>query len=262
MSGTPSPLLLAGTLFLAAWLEFLLAVGLIVWVRRRTGAEWRVVIAGALVFILFQILTRVPLVTIAQGILAPRLAAAGWFWWGWILALSFSAGLFEEVGRWMGYRYFVPRAPRTWATGVAFGAGHAAAEAALLVAPLTFSSALNVVLLSYVNLAAWPFLQPQAEQIEAARAMLAQVEWWVPFLGVVERMLTFPVHIALALLVLKGVREGKPAVWIGVAIGFHTAVNLAGVATQRFYGPLAAEGVIALFSVLALGWILTSRRHF
>ncbi len=65
--------------------------------------------------------------------------------------------------------------------------------------------------------------------------------------------------MALSLLVLRGVREHNLA-WVGLAVGFHAAVNLAGVAVQQFYGPVAAEVIIGLFAVLATGWILASRR--
>ncbi len=250
---------LASVYFAVALLEFVFAAALVVWVRRRTRVDWRVVLAGALVFLLFQVLTRVPLVTVLQAMLVPRLTPGGRFWWGWIGLLALSAGVFEEVGRWVGYTRFIPRAPRTWKTGVAFGTGHAAAEVVLLVAPLTFATAVNVVVISYLDVLRLPLSPEQLQQLEAARALFAQIAWWVPLLGLVERAFTFPVHVALSLLVLRGVREHNLA-WVGLAVGFHAAVNLAGVAVQQFYGPVAAEVIIGLFAVLATGWILASRR--
>jgi uncharacterized membrane protein YhfC len=44
--------------------------------------------------------------------------------WTWLVALALSAGVFVEVGRYVGCRVFTRREPKTWSKAVMFGIGH------------------------------------------------------------------------------------------------------------------------------------------
>src|SRR5689334_5926286 len=52
------------------------------------------------------------------------------FFWGLkvgemaLTGVAVTAGLFEEVGRYVGYRFFMRREPKTWSKAVMFGLGH------------------------------------------------------------------------------------------------------------------------------------------
>ena len=53
---------------------------------------------------------------------------------GYLIFLGFTAGLFESVGRWVGYKWWFRNSlPYDWAHGVAFGIGHGGIEAVALV---------------------------------------------------------------------------------------------------------------------------------
>jgi len=61
---------------------------------------------------------------------------------GRVLALS--AGVFEEVGRYVDYGLFMRREPRTWSKAVMFGIGHGGLESAVPVGGLTLLGSVNL----------------------------------------------------------------------------------------------------------------------
>src|SRR4029453_2761562 len=75
--------------------------------RRRLGVGWRYFGYGALIFFLFQLISRVPLVQVAQIALAPQLRASFTLQLIWVAILALTAGLFEEIGRYVGYRWLM-----------------------------------------------------------------------------------------------------------------------------------------------------------
>src|SRR5581483_7466376 len=90
---------------------FPLIVGYVI--HRRYNVRWRFFLYGALVFLLSQIVTRVPLVQIAEALLATTLQTSTTILYLWLVVLAVTAGLFEEIGRYLGYRYLVKN-DRSW----------------------------------------------------------------------------------------------------------------------------------------------------
>ncbi|AZQ47365.1 YhfC family glutamic-type intramembrane protease [Bacillus sp. GX] len=86
---------------------------------------------GVLAFVVSQILIRIPILNYVNGtstdfqmfsVMQPVL---------FVLLLSLSAGIFEEVARFIAMRYFMKQ--RDWQSGFLFGAGHGGIEAVLIV---------------------------------------------------------------------------------------------------------------------------------
>jgi uncharacterized membrane protein YhfC len=95
-----------------------------VMVRKKLAVGWKYSWFGALVFLVFQLLTRTPLVMVLQATVLTRLLRTSIaFTWIWLLILALTAGLFEEVGRSVGYRLLLRREPKTWSKAVMFGLG-------------------------------------------------------------------------------------------------------------------------------------------
>src|SRR5690348_1310281 len=82
--------------------------------HRRLRVSWRYFGYGALIFFLFQLITRIPLVLWLQNLLAPQLKASAALDLAWIVVLALTAGLTEEIGRYLGYRWFMKREEKTW----------------------------------------------------------------------------------------------------------------------------------------------------
>src|SRR5215469_1559813 len=94
--------------------------------HKRTGAAWNAFGWGMAVFVLFQVVLRLP-----WQVPLARWAHAHQEWRiPFLLFSALTAGLFEEVGRWVGYRT-VLRTERNARAGVMYGLGHGGIEAIL-----------------------------------------------------------------------------------------------------------------------------------
>lgn len=241
---------------LAILFEIGLPITLAIIARRKLGVGWRYFGFGALIFFLFQMITRVPLMTFAQSLIAPQLQSSRALLYGWLVVASLTAGLFEEIGRYVGYRWLMRGEEKTWNKAVMYGLGHGGLESMLLVAGLTAIGLINLIVLPTIPLNTLPEAQ-QAQVGQQLAAVAAQPEW-VPLLGAWERLWTIPIHVALSTIVLQVFRRGDIR-WLWLAVLAHTAVNVAGTMTlqllggQSTAGLLATEAVIALLGVAALG---------
>jgi len=218
----------------------------LVWRRFR---PWLVAVAvGAGTFFVFQVVTRIPLVVALTGPMKRLLEAHPGLTALWLAVLSFTAGLFEETGRWTAYRV-LPRL-RSRANGLLMGVGHGGLEAVLLV---------GINMLVAAGLYAWlgtghplPFHLTDAQRVVLDR-QFASLTPGLALLGGVERVSAMTLHCGLSLVVLEGFRRRQRR-WLWLSMGYHGLANFCGVLAVKAFGPVSAEGVIAVFSLLALWW--------
>lgn len=230
--------------------------------RRRLDVSWKYFLYGALIFFLFQVISRVPLVLVIQRAIAPQLEASRTLLFIWLGVLALTAGLFEEVGRYVGYRWLMRREEKTWNKAVMYGLGHGGLESMLLVGGGGILGLINVVVLSSINLNVLPV--SQRVQVVHQLAALAAQPVWFPLLGAWERLWTIPVHVALSVLVLQVFRRGNIG-WLVLAILAHGVVDFVSIGVIQVLGPgkvsssLVAELIVAVFGVIAL-WIIWKLR--
>jgi uncharacterized membrane protein YhfC len=258
--------LLIGTFIVAGLVDIVFPLLVGVWLARRFGVRWRVFWYGGLVFFLSQIVTRVPLVTLL-GLAGQNVFTANptntYLYLG---LLTFSAGAFEETGRWLGYRFLFKRDPRNWENALMYGAGHEFVESAVLVGLLGVIGGIvgyiAVVSMSPELLQTLPAAQQQA--IEQARTQFLALQGWEPLLGAVERIATMAVQISLSVLVLQCFVRGS-AIWLWIAIGWHTLVDFGAVGIKNWTdalgttGLLITEGWVLLAALVGLGIIMAFR---
>jgi uncharacterized membrane protein YhfC len=209
-------------LALAATATMLGPVAAALWWGRRSGAPMSAWAKGALVFFVSQCVLRLPW-QIPLGIwLRPRIHGSMARGYAWIAASAFTAGLFEEVGRWAGYRWLVKR-ERSFRVGVMFGLGHGGIEAMLLVG-VSFLVSLVLYLLLATGRA--PSMPPDAlDKVVQAMTALRPLDLLA---GVAERLMAMTAHVALSLLVMQCfVRRSR--VWLVLAVALHFALDFTGV---------------------------------
>lgn len=220
--------------FAAAWFNvafclggpILILVGYAIW-RRPRLLPFAV---GILTFLVSQFLTRIPLLGWLQGQLwfvafsysNPALSSA---------VMGFSAGVFEEVGRWV-FILLLLRKSRTWQDAVAFGLGHGGLEAGWI---------------GVMNLQAI-FTQPVS---------IAAAQPYDILLSSFERLFAVILHVGLTILVMRGLVYAKARpVWLLVAILIHGLVdtsigillNMWGMSVYLF------EGLFAIVTLALLAW--------
>lgn len=231
--------------------------------HKRLGVGWKYFWFGALVFLVFQLLTRVPLIIVLQNtVLAPLLRSSTAFVWTWLVVLAVTAGLFEEVGRYAGYRLFMRKEPKTWSKAVMYGLGHEGLESIVLVGGGNILTLISLISLSAINVNSLPAAQQQAifHQVAAINAQPA----WFPLLAAWERFWSFPLQVALSVMVLQ-VFVRHQIRWLFLAILFHALIDFTAVALPQAFGQsttieLLVEGLVCVFGLLGI-WIIWRLRE-
>ncbi len=164
--------------------DILYPLALGVFARRRLGVSWRYFGYGALIFVLFQLVSRVPITLAIQALIAPQLQASRVALIAWIAISALTAGMFEEFGRYVGYRWLLKREQKTWAKGVMYGLGHGGIESMLLIAGLVAITLIQVLALARTDLSTLPLTAEQralaAQQLAAIPRSQAGCRCWAP----------------------------------------------------------------------------------
>lgn len=168
-----------------------------------------------------------------------------------------SAGFFEEVARYLAYRFWA-RDALSWGGGLMLGAGHGGVEAILL----GLLASVNVGFLfgfrhgyftGIIPADALPLVQEQVTALFSAPIYLT-------LLGAAERLFALCVHLALSLLVMQVFKRGR-SYWLLLAIGWHALLDATAVFGVTAWGIEVTEALVGLFALLSLGiiWRLHER---
>lgn len=226
--------------------------------RKRLGVGWKYFWFGALVFLVFQLLTRVPLILVLAGtVLASLLRTSTAFIWTWLVIEAVTAGLFEETGRYVGYRLFMRREPKTWSKAVMYGLGHEGLESMVVLGGGHILTLLTIISLSAINVNNLPVAQRQIiiQQVAAINAQPI----WLPLLAIWERFWSFPLQVALSVMVLQVFRRQQMR-WLFLAILFHALIDFLSLALPQAFGQsttseLLVEGIICVLGLIGVWFI-------
>ncbi len=229
-------------------------IALGIYLVRRTGQNWRLFLAGAVLFIGSQVL-HIPFnLVVLNPILAQLGFGEGILGAGLLigaLLVGLSAGLFEELTRWLGLRYWL-KDDRSWNSALMYGAGWGGAEAILLgLAVLWFF--IQAFLFQQGRLQS--LIPPeQLELVEAQFAAYWETPLFLNLLGAVERAFALAVQVSLSVMVMRAVARHKP-LWLLAAIAWHTLVNAVAVVAVTQVGAVATEAIIGVMAAISLGVI-------
>jgi uncharacterized membrane protein YhfC len=215
-----------------------LVLAFIAW--RRLGVGWRYFGYGALIFFLFQLISRVPLVQITQALIGPQLRASFALQVAWLALLALTAGLCEEIGRYVGYRWLMRREEKTWEKAIMYGLGHGGLESMLLVGGLS--------LLTLINLLALPSVigtlpADQRALVEQQLAAIGAQPDWLPLLAAWERLWSIVFHVALSVVVLQVFRRGNLG-WLWLAVLAHALVDFVAVGSPLLLGLQGTSAIL------------------
>jgi uncharacterized membrane protein YhfC len=231
--------------------------------HKKLAVGWKYFWFGALVFLVFQLLTRAPLIVVlADTVLAPLLRTSTTFTWTWLVIEAVTAGLFEEVGRYAGYRLFMRREAKTWSKGVMYGLGHEGLESMVVFGGGHILTLLSIISLSAINVTRLPVAQRQAI-LQQFAAINAQPVWF-PLLAAWERFWSFPLQVALSVIVLQVFRRGQIS-WLFLAILLHALIDFLTIALPQAFGQstgieLLLEGIVCVFGLIG-AWIIWRLRE-
>ena len=220
---------LGAVLVVSGALEIIIPLALGLYVMRRFGTSWKTWLVGAQMFIVSLI--RVPLNAYAsKRVLSVPVGPLTYIL---LIAIpSLTAGIFEEVARYLGLRYLIK--DDSFEKGIMYGAGHGGIESILLVG-------LNVLSVGVTLLKSPEALPPS--QLDSLLATL----FYLPLVGVYERIMAMAVQIGFSVIVLVSIRR-KDVKYLLVAIGLHALLDFIAVYVVD-YSILYSELLITGFAV-------------
>jgi uncharacterized membrane protein YhfC len=225
--------------------------------RRYEKVSVRPIIVGAAIFLVFS-------QVLEKGVLAYVLeinqATKEWMNNAWLFAGygALMAGLFEEVGRFLGFKLLL-RNHREWKDGLAYGLGHGGFEA-ILIGTMTVVQYLLFSL--WIN--AGTFDRNVGAKVPETIAtllkhLLINTPWYMYDFGILERAMAFLIQLAISLFILSGIRNKKRGV-LWLAIVLHALVDFPIALYQKQIIPLIlVEGLLAIFGGLAVWYIIKTK---
>jgi uncharacterized membrane protein YhfC len=119
------------------------------------------------------------------------------------------------------------------------------------VSGLTFHPGVAAGLAIYILLARGVSVPIPPDRLEMIRRQFEMLPAWHSLLGGIERLFALCLQIAFSLLVLQAFVRNQLR-WLGYALAFHFAVDLAAIAAATRVGPVFAEIVAGVFAAGAL----------
>ena len=204
---------------------------------KRLGTSWKIWFIGALMFLVSLI--RFPLNNYLTDIVVSGTITSLSFWLIYLIP-SFTAGVFEEVARYIGIRYLIKN--ETYRRGLTYGAGHGGIESIFLVG-------LNIITIGIILVT-----NPESLPEMQLQAILA-TSWYLPLVGAYERIMVMTIHISQSIMVLESVKQ-KKIQYLLLAIITHTAINYLSVSAVG-YSVFYAEMVVTGFAIGLGQWAYT-----
>lgn len=185
-------------------------------------------VLGVLAFVISQMVIRIPLLNFVAN------NSSTYQYWSAtkpvvvLTLLALSAGIAEELARWVFMRVLLKR--RSYVNGIIFGFGHGGIEALLLV---------GIPVVMQINMVAPSHL----------------------LLSGVERLCAMAIHVCLSLIVLTGIRIGAFRYCL-YAILIHSIINFIGGYLAQTQSLVIVETVlVTLTCILILGTMQIIRRN-
>jgi uncharacterized membrane protein YhfC len=167
------------------------------------------------------------------------------------IAAGFSAGIFEEVTRYLVLRFWLKREHDNLLP-IKYGVGHGGIEA-ILTGALALLAFVQVMVLSGDGALA-SFDPEQLSLVQSQIEAYWAVPWQQSLLGALERVSAMAFHIGASIMVYKSIREKKPS-WFMIALLGHAALDAFVVIFASKLDLVLLEGIMFLF---ASGWLYWS----
>ncbi len=164
-------------------------------------------------------------------------------------AVGLSAGVFEEVTRFLALKYWLKKEHNDFLP-IKYGLGHGGIEA-VLTGLLALYALIQVMVLAGEG-ALSAFDPDQAALIQSQLEAYWAVPWQQTLLGAWERVSAMMFHVGASIMVYKSIRSKKP-LWLLSAVLGHTALNAFVVIYAAKIDIVTLEGILFLF---AAGWLI------
>jgi uncharacterized membrane protein YhfC len=165
--------------------------------------------------------------------------------------------LCEEVARYLVLRLWLKDA-RSWREAIVFGAGHGGVES-LFTGVLLVITIASMAVMRNKDLAVMG-LSPETAELAARQvAEFWSLPFYMPLLAAAERLMAITLHLTLSALVMQCFSRNR--LWpLLAAIGWHALVNAVAVFVLGTWGEVAAEGAVAILTLVSGVFLWTTWR--
>jgi uncharacterized membrane protein YhfC len=250
---------LSGMLFQVIW-ALVVVIGMILYLRRKERITLKPILIGAAIFLLFsQVLEKLVHVYFLQ--LNTDTAAILKNTWVFAVYGALAAGIFEELGRYVGFRWWLNKR-HGWNDGLSYGVGHGGLEMLLIGVIGGVQSLVLAFLYNSGVLQQTLGSQMPAETFDAMIQSLTGTPFHFFVLGAFERIPALLIQLALSIVVLHGVREGRFR-YVVYAIGLHALVDLFPALYQtKILSIYMVEAILLLVGVGAFLYLRYAKKKY
>ncbi|MDD5317246.1 MAG: YhfC family glutamic-type intramembrane protease [Candidatus ainarchaeum sp.] len=251
-------------------LEIALPFAAAFWLAKKLGPSWKAFAAGALFFVVIQ-LVHAPVAVAVQSGFGAGVASQPLMLAALAAVLGLLAGLFEEVGRFLAFRHVFGRAGirLDGRNAAMFGVGWGGIESAIVGALLIFTMFIYASLqpatpayIAQVNASMNGTLTgEQAMLLSAQTQQLLSLSPLDLLPSLAERIMAMVLHVAWTMLVFLAAIQNRKKL-LAVAIAWHAAVDFSTVLIAQLAGVYAAEASLLVFAVIAAYYIKNSWPEF
>lgn len=222
---------------------------LLVW-RKKTKCKIIPALCGAGTFVVFAlVLESIPKVILLGGGNSLSLYILTHAW-AFTLVGCLLAGVFEETGRFIAFRFVLKRY-RDRETSVTYGIGHGGIEAIILVGANMITFAVIAILIK-LGMGDQILGSVPAKQADAVMTMITSIGKFGIFdcmLAIGERVMAVVLHISLSVVVFTAVREKGKGYMFPVAILIHMIFDVPAAMYQAgVINVYVCELILALFA--------------
>lgn len=212
---------------------------------------------GMIVFLISQVFLRLPLINNVLSKFDPYMIFSTIHPVMNAIFLGVTAGLFEEVGRYAGFK-FALKNNRSFEDGIAFGIGHGGIEAVIIGGTAAVQNLAALLYLKSGDTSKVIFSMSKDQLIKVfEQANISDAL----FIGV-ERLFAMGIHIGLTMMILYGINQLKRK-YLYLAIGLHALID-SSVGILQCLGAtnLIIEVVIAVSSILLIFYVIKLKNKF
>lgn len=244
MVSTGSMISICITLFLSLILPVIV---LLFMLKGRKGV-FGVWLAGALGFIIPQMVIRIPALQ-ALGTVPDFQIFAKEHPYIYVFILALTAGLFETAGRFVVLRVGLNK-KLSYMTGLAAGAGHGGIEAMAIIGLVYIN---NLVISLFINAGRLSAIIPDAVLAENIRKSLVDTSPDLFLMAGFERVFTMMFHILLSVLLTLFIIKKRSVLGFFIILSIHFATDFSvGIMQIQGMSLYIIEGVIFVIAIISL----------
>ena len=197
-------------------------VGLSIYLYMKKKLTWKAFGIGIFIFILFA---RVLEKLLHTAMVDADGTSLKWTEspWAFVLYGGLAAGIFEEIGRYIGMKWFLKDKQGYW-DGLSYGVGHGGIEAILVGGFAGLNAILFAHLINAGTLADVVGSQVTPEKLAEIKEHFLSQGFAVYFMGGIERIVAVILQLVYSLIVLLSIRR-HAVKFLFLAIGLHAVID-------------------------------------